>query len=107
MLTLLRMCKSILPSAYLSYDEDRLKKLKLPSRPKLSLSYRRVRGDMIEVFKITHDFYDPQVTNSLFQLVDSVRPTRSKDYKLAKVTTCTNTSAFQYFFTNRVLRSSE
>ena len=77
----------------LSY-EDRLKKLKLPS-----LIYRRVRGDMIEVFKITHDFYDPQVTNSLFQLVDSV--TRSNGYKLAKVTT--NTSAFQHFFTNRVV----
>ena len=41
----------------LSY-EDRLRALKLPS-----LGYRRVRGDMIEVFKITHGFYDPQVTN--------------------------------------------
>ena len=32
---------------------DRLKKLKLPT-----LKYRRARGDMIELFKILHGFYD-------------------------------------------------
>ena len=42
--------------------EERLRMLKLPS-----LCYHRVRGDMIEMFKITHNFYDSQVTKSLFQ----------------------------------------
>ena len=32
---------------------DRLKQLKLPT-----LKYRRARGDMIELFKILHGFYD-------------------------------------------------
>jgi len=33
---------------------ERLKQLKLPT-----LKYRRLRGDMIEVFKIIHNYYDP------------------------------------------------
>ena len=33
---------------------DRLQQLKLPT-----LKYRRLRGDMIEVFKIVHNYYDP------------------------------------------------
>jgi len=32
---------------------ERLKQLKLPT-----LKYRRLRGDMIEVFKIIHNYYD-------------------------------------------------
>ena len=36
--------------------KDRLMHLKLPT-----LKYRRLRGDMIEVFKITHNIYDPEV----------------------------------------------
>jgi hypothetical protein len=39
----------------LSY-EDRLRRLKLPS-----LSYRRSRGDMIEVYKIMSGKYDPEI----------------------------------------------
>ena len=38
--------------------EERLKKLKLPT-----LAFRRVRGDMIEVYKITHEIYDKDVTS--------------------------------------------
>ena len=36
---------------------NRLQRLKLPT-----LKYRRLRGDMIEVFKITHNIYDPDVS---------------------------------------------
>ena len=43
--------------------EDRLSRLKLPS-----LAYRRLRGDMIEVFKILHNPYDPKTTHSLLTL---------------------------------------
>ena len=87
--------KRIIGMYDLSYEE-RLQALKLPS-----LCYRRVRGDMIEVFKITHNFYDSQVTNSLFQFADTNTVTRSNGFKITKVTT--NTSAYQHFFTNRVV----
>ena len=40
----------------MSYEE-RLRRLRLPI-----LSYRRYRGDMIDVFKITHGLYDGDVT---------------------------------------------
>ena len=36
---------------------NRLQRRKLPT-----LKYRRLRGDMIEVFKITHNIYDPDVS---------------------------------------------
>jgi len=38
---------------------DRLSHLKLPT---LRYKYRRLGGDIIEVFKITHDLYDPDVS---------------------------------------------
>ena len=37
--------------------EERLRKLKLPT-----LKYRRMRGDMIETFKIITGIYDKRVT---------------------------------------------
>ena len=40
--------------------EDRLKALKLPT-----LAYRRVRGDMIEAYKITNGIYDTEVVPNL------------------------------------------
>ena len=38
--------------------EERLKLIKLPS-----LEYRLIRGDMIQVYKIANNFYDPITTN--------------------------------------------
>jgi len=49
----------------MSYRE-RLQYLKLPT-----LVYRRVRGDMIEVFKITHNLYDQSVVPSLIRNFDT------------------------------------
>ena len=46
----------------LSYEE-RLWRLRLPT-----LSYRQYRGDMIEVFKITHGLYDADVTAGFLQV---------------------------------------
>jgi len=40
--------------------KDRLMHLNLPT-----LKYRRLRGDMIEVFKITHNIYDSEVSPNL------------------------------------------
>ena len=54
-----RATKQIPGLGNLSYP-DRLKKLKLPT-----LSYRRVRGDMIELYKITKEIYDPAVTSCI------------------------------------------
>ena len=80
----------------LSYTE-RLTILRLPS-----LEYRRFRGDLIEVYKITHNLYDPVTTNSLFSFAyDS--SLRSNSYKLTKPSF--NTNQYQHFFTNRVINN--
>jgi hypothetical protein len=47
---------------------DRLKKLKMPT-----LKYRRLRGDMIETFKIINGIYDRDVTEGLLDLHDKIR----------------------------------
>ena len=86
--------KRIIGMSNLSYDQ-RLKKLKLPS-----LSFRRLRGDLIEVFKISHNFYDPLTTKNLFTFNTS-SITRSNGFKITKVRT--NTSLFKNFFTNRIV----
>ena len=61
----------------LSYEE-RLQKLKLPT-----LKYRRLRGDMIEVYKILHGVYDERVTSELFNIKDQAR-TRGHSLRLTK-----------------------
>ena len=78
----------------LSY-EKRLKKLKLPS-----LEYRRFRGDLIEVFKITHDLYDPSTINHLLPLFDNNR-TRGHKFKLKKI--ACKSRLVQNFFSNRIV----
>ena len=55
---------------------------------------------MIEVFKIVNKIYDYETTKSLLTLADN--NTRNYNgFKLSKVHT--NTSAYQHFFTNRVV----
>ena len=73
---------------------DRLRALKLPS-----LEFRRVRGDMIEVFKILNNFYDPLTTHSLLTLDNST--TRGHVFKLEKF--AFKSTKYQYFFTNRII----
>lgn len=51
----------------LSYPE-RIKALKLPT-----LSYRRIRGDMIELYKILSGVYDPE-TSTFIQLWKDIAP---------------------------------
>ena len=62
----------------LSY-EDRLRRPKLPS-----LSYRRSRGDMIEVYKIMSGKYDPEISNIFQHQEQENRNTRGHKYKLFK-----------------------
>ena len=58
--------------------EERLKRLSLPT-----LKFRRMRGDMIETFKILSGIYDGRVTKGLFQLNTS-NVTRGNSLKLMK-----------------------
>ena len=63
--------------------KERLIKLKLPT-----LAYRRLRGDMIEVYKLTQGKYDPDVSNLLCKHEDVVPEvagrTRGHSQKLYK-----------------------
>lgn len=89
-----KFTKRIIGLGDLEYEE-RLRKLRLPS-----LEYRRLRGDMIEVYKITHDFYDPPTVATLLTPF-SENTTRGHNFKLTKFNF--NTSLFRSFFTNRII----
>ena len=73
--------------------EQRLKKLNLPS-----MEYRRIRGDLIEVYKHTHDFYS--VNKDLLK-PDQSNTTRGHRFKLYKQRCSLNIR--QNFFTYRVV----
>ena len=89
-----RYTKCIINMKGLEYEE-RLSKLKLPS-----LEYRRIRGDMIETFKFTHDYYDKKASGDLLKLTKNSN-TKTNGYKLDKVSF--KTTQYQNFFTNRVV----
>ena len=55
---------------------------------------------MIEVYKLTHEIYDPKTTNTLFTFSDFMF-TRSHPYKLI-INTPPNTVQCKMFFSNRV-----
>ena len=74
--------------------EERLKSLNL-----YSLEYRRFRGDMIEVFKMCHNHYDPITIQTL--LTHNNSNTRGNDFKLLKRRV--NSTQYLNFFTNRVI----
>jgi hypothetical protein len=57
---------------------ERLKKLKMPT-----LKYRRMRGDMIGVFKTINDIYDPLTTVDMFEL-NTTSYTRGHSKKINK-----------------------
>jgi hypothetical protein len=58
--------------------EERLRELKLPT-----LKYRRLRGDMIELFKIVKNINDPEVTQDLIQFRTDTN-TRGHSLKIYK-----------------------
>jgi hypothetical protein len=89
-----RFTKKVIGVSNLEY-EDRLRSLKLPS-----LEYRRLRGDLIEVFKIAHQLYDPTTTSSLLTFsADGL--TRGHNFKITKM--FNKSQQFHKFFTNRVI----
>ena len=64
-----------------------------------SLEFRRLRGDLIETYKICNEIYDPVTTTSLFDFY-SLDKTRSNGFKITK--RVTNHNQYHNFFTNRV-----
>ena len=86
--------KTIFGMKNLTY-EQRLTKLKLPS-----LEYRRLRGDLIEAYKILNNIYDPLTTKKLLTVVTNNR-TRNNSLKLFKHRV--NFKPYQHFFTNRIV----
>ena len=75
--------------------EQRLKRLKLPT-----LKFRRMRGDMIETYKILCGIYDGRVTSGLFTLMEN-STTRGNSLKIKKER-CSR-DIRKYSFTNRVV----
>ena len=88
-----RATKLIISFKNVSYI-DRLSRLKLPT-----LKYRRLRRDMIEVFKITHDLYDPDVSLNLAYHSGSI--TRGNKYKL--INHRFHYDLRKYYFSSRIV----
>jgi hypothetical protein len=80
----------------LSYEE-RLRKMQLPS-----LVYRRLRGDMIEVYKYLHGIYKVSGDPILTLLESAGMVTRGHDYKLHKARVSIRIR--ENFFANRVVK---
>ncbi len=89
-----RATKQIPSLKELEYPE-RLRKLKLPT-----LKYRRLRGDMIEVYKILSEKYDTEVTPGLLVRDDNTR-TRGHSKKLKK--RYSRLDIRKFTFSNRVV----
>ena len=75
--------------------EERLRKLKLPT-----LKYRRMRGDMIETFKILTGIYDKRVASDMFKISET-HITRGNAMKLCKDRS--NKDIRKYSFNQRVI----
>ena len=89
-----RWATKLIPGFQKYTYEERLRQLKLPT-----LRFRRLRGDMIEVFKMMTGQYDTALPCILSKHEDST--TRGHSFKLKKERA--NTSVKLNFFKNRVI----
>ena len=92
-----RFTKKIIGLTDMNYGE-RLVQLKLPS-----LEYRRLRGDLIEVYKILHSMYDVCTVSKLLSLVPKSDPIRTRNHGLKLEKKRVNSRLFLNFFSNRVV----
>merc|ERR1711895_270997 len=76
--------------------EERLRKLKLPT-----LAYRRLRGDLIDVYKILTHKYDPEVCSDMIKCRQGERSNRGHKYKIFKEHV--NSKLREYGFPHRVV----
>ena len=90
----LRRASKMIPGLRELPYEQRLSRLKLPS-----MKYRLVRGDLIEVFKWFHSFY--QCETNLFAIENREINTRGHTYKLRKK--FCRLELRKHFFTNRIV----
>jgi len=74
--------------------KNRLKRLKLPT-----LKFRRIRGDMIEVYEASNQYYDKNTTRTFDFVGNSV--TRGNIYKLRQ-SHC-KYDILRHFYTNRIV----
>ena len=79
-----RRATKILPSLKNLCYAERLRKLSLPT-----LTYRRIRGDMIELYKIMHGIYSSDACPKLE--LNCLYKTRGHSFKLFKRSCLTNT----------------
>ena len=91
-----RATKQIPELKNMSYKE-RLNKLKLPT-----LVYRRMRGDMIEVYKILTGKYDPQVSDFLPLHRDTTANNRTRGHPLKLAKRKFSLDVCKYSFSRRV-----
>lgn len=89
----MRATKLVSSIKLLSYT-DRLRRLKLPT-----LKFRRVRGDMIEVYKVINQHYDKNTTITFDLVKNSV--TRGNRFRLRQ-SHC-KYDLRKHFFTNRII----
>ena len=89
-----RRATRLVPSLKSLDYPERLRRLKMPT-----LKYRRLRGDIIETYKITSGVYDREVTDGLLCLDTNTR-TRGNELKLKKRRSKLNIR--KYVYTNRI-----
>ena len=75
--------------------ENRLKKLKLPTT-----KYRRIRGDMIEAYKISNKIYDEKVSSNILKFNTTEHQTRGHNFKLERESF--RLDLRKYYFSNRI-----
>ena len=92
-----RRATKVLPGMKEMAYEDRLRKLKLPT-----LRHRRIRGDMIETYKIIHNLYDPKVAPTIRLKRDMGRGGGSRGHALEIFQPRARLESSRNIFTNRI-----
>ena len=91
-------CSELVPGLRDLNYPDRLKTLTLPT-----LVYGRLRGDMIEMFKMVCGAYDEQVMSAIVRAEEGFYQTRGHSYKLPR--NYNKTRLRQHYARERITRS--
>ena len=92
-----RRATKILPQLFEKSYEERLRVLGL-----LTLAYRRLRGDLIQTYKVMHEINDV-AKESLFELASPTSATRGHSFKIKKQRT--RLKLREHSFSNRVVNN--